>query len=208
MLNGSTRINGRPRQAGQPTARTTAAIIATAGLVLLASACSGGGSSTRSGGSPRAEGSSSSTSAIAYSACMRSHGVPNFPDPDRSGQLPKGDAQQFGVSTAAYQAAQLACRHLLPTGGSLQQQEQHCWENHDCPQALVQQMLTADRKFAQCMRSHGVPNFPDPTLESDGPVFYITRAGISDAESHTHQFEARLDECERRVGGNAPYQFG
>jgi hypothetical protein len=201
----------RPRQRvadiGPRSTRTAAAVAAAAVLALLLAACGGSSSPSGSRGSHRG-GSSSSTSAIAYSACMRSHGVPNFPDPDRSGQHPKGDPQQCGVRTAAYQAAQLACRHLLPTGGSLQQQEQHCWENHDCPQALVQQMLTADRKFAQCMRSHGVPNFPDPTLESDGPVFYITRAGISDAESHTHQFEARLDECERRVGGNAPYQFG
>jgi hypothetical protein len=69
-------------------------------------------------------------------------------------------------------------------------------------------MLTADRLLARCMRSHGVPNFPDPTADSDGPVFNITRAGISDAESHTHEFDAKLDECERLVGGNAPYEFG
>jgi hypothetical protein len=135
--------------------------------------------------------------------------VPNYPDPDSSGQLPKGDAQLFGVSTSQYQAAQQACRHLLPTGGSLQQREEQCIVNGGpCPPALVQQMLTADRKFAQCMRSHGWPNFPDPTAQSDGPVFNITAAGISDAESHTHQFEATLDECERLVRGNAPYQFG
>jgi hypothetical protein len=209
MLNGSTRINGRPRQAGQPTARTTAAIIATAGLVLLASACSGGGSSTRSGGSPRAEGSSSSPSAVAFSACMRSHGVPNFPDPDSSGDLPKTDPQLLGVSTSQYDAAQQACQHLLPTGGSLHQREEQCIiHDSGCTPALLQQMLTADRKFAQCMRSHGWPTFPDPTPQSNWPIFNITAAGISDAMSHTHRFEATLDVCERLVGGNAPYVFG
>jgi hypothetical protein len=200
------RIMRRPRRPCPPTARTATAVIATAALVLLAAACSGGPSSTGSGGSS-AGGSAGSPSAIAYSACMRSQGVPNYPDPDSSGQLPKGDAQQFGVSTSQYQAAQQACQHLLPTGGSLHQQEYQCMQDSDCPPALVQQMLTADRKLAQCMRSHGVPNFPDPTTDSNGPVFNITNAGISDAASHTSQFAAKLDECSRLVGANAPESF-
>ncbi len=70
-------------------------------------------------------------------------------------------------------------------------------------------MLAADRKLARCMRSHGVPNFPDPTNGgASGPVFNITKAGISDAASHTHQFISKLDECARLVGGNAPESFG
>jgi hypothetical protein len=57
---------------------------------------------------------------VAYSACMRSHGVPNFPDPDSNGQILKGDAQRFGVSTSQLQAAQQACQPLYPNnGGSL-----------------------------------------------------------------------------------------
>jgi hypothetical protein len=52
---------------------------------------------------------------------MRSHGVPSYPDPDSSGQLAKTNAQLLGVSATQYQAAQQACRHLLPAGGSLQQ---------------------------------------------------------------------------------------
>jgi len=207
-MNHSTQVMRRPRRAAPPAARTAAAIIATAALTLLA-ACSGSPSSAGSGGAPNAGGSATSRSAVAYSACMRSHGVPNYPDPDSSGQLPKGDAQLLGVSTSQYRAAQQACRHLLPTGGSLQQQEDQCMQNSDCPQALVQQMLAADRKLARCMRSHGVPNFPDPTNGgSGGPFFNISKAGISDAASHTPQFEAKLTECGRLVGGNAPESFG
>jgi hypothetical protein len=182
------------------------AIIAAAALVLLAAACSASPSPSGSGGSS-AGGSAGSPSAIGYSACMRSHGVPNFPDPDSSGQLPKGDAQQFGVGASQYQAAQQACQHLLPAGGSLHQQEYQCMQDSDCPPALVQQMLTADRQLARCMRSHGVPNFPDPTTDSNGPVFNITNAGISDAASHTSQFEAELDQCARVAGGNATESF-
>ena len=200
-MNDSTRVMRRPQRARPRPAHTAAAIIATAVLVLLAAACSGSPSSTGSGGSPAAAGSARSPSALAYSACMRSQGVPNYPDPDRSGQLPKTDAQLLGVSTSQYQAAQQACRHLLPTGGS----PEDCMLNSNCPPALVQQMLAADRKLARCMRSHGVPNFPDPTNGgASGPVFNITKAGISDAASHTHQFISKLNECGRP---NAPESF-
>jgi hypothetical protein len=205
MMNDSTRVTRRPPRARPRPVRPAAASIAAAAMALLAAACSGGPSST--GGSSGAGGSAGSPTAVAYSACMRSHGIPNYPDPTSSGQLPKGDAQQFGVSTSQYQAAQQACRNLLPTGGSLHQQEYQCMQNSDCSQALVQQMLAADLKLARCMRSHGVPNFPDPTTDSNGPVFNITKVGISDAASHTHQFEAELTECGRLVGGNAPESF-
>ena len=61
--------------------------------------------------------SASTPSAIAYSGCMRAHGVPNFPDPDNSGNLRAVGPQQLGVSTSLYQAAEQTCRRALPTGG-------------------------------------------------------------------------------------------
>jgi len=199
-MNHSARVMRRPRRAGPPTGRTTAVILATTVLALLA-ACSGSPSPAGSGSSPGAGGSARSPSALDYSACIRSHGVPDYPDPDSSGQLPKTDARLLGVSTSQYQAAQQACRHLLPTSGS----PEDCMQYSDCPPALVQQMLAADRKLARCMRSHGVPNFPDPTNGgASGPVFNITKAGISDAASHTHQFISKLNECGRP---NAPESF-
>jgi hypothetical protein len=82
-------------------------------------------------------------------------------------------------------------------------------QNSDCPQALVQQMITADRKLAQCLRSHGLPNFPDPTDGGPGgPWFNITKAGISDAESHAQPFIAKLNRCGRLVSDNVPETFG
>jgi hypothetical protein len=207
-MSDGTRAMRRPRGAWPPLARTAAAIIATAALALLAAACASGSSPSSASGPSNTGGSAGSPSAVAYSACMRSHGVPNYPDPDSSGQLPKTDAQLLGVSTSQYQAAQQACQHLLPADGSLQQQEHQCMQNSECPPALVQQMMTGDMKLARCMRSHGVPNFPDPTNGgSSGPVFNITQAGISDAASHTSQFETKLTECGRMAGANAPESF-
>jgi hypothetical protein len=131
------------------------AVILPAVLALLASACSGGGSSAGSAGSSSASGSSSSASALAFSRCMRSHGVPNFPDPDSSGALPKITPQQLGVSSSQFQAAQNACVSLLQPSD-----------------AQVLQTLSGMRDFARCMRSHGVTDWPDPTTDSSGqPVF-------------------------------------
>jgi hypothetical protein len=108
---------------------------------------------------------------------MRSQGVPNFPDPGSDGQLPKADAKQLGVSGSQLQATRQACQHLLPntgreiSAGSIQQ----CMMADDCPRSLVQHVLNEERVFARCMRSDAVPNWPDPTIDSQGrPVFAIS----------------------------------
>jgi hypothetical protein len=128
------------------------AIIAIAVLVLPAAAC---GSSPASGpvSSP-----ASSSKAFTFSRCMRSHGVPDFPDPTRRGGVPKVTPQQAGVSNSRFQVAQRACAQLLqPT------------------QAQLPQMMTGLLNFARCMRSHGVPNWPDPSTDRNGqPVFNIS----------------------------------
>lgn len=180
-----------------------AAVIATASLALLVAACGGSASATGSGGASNAGGSPSSLSAVGYSHCMRSHGVPNFPDPDSSGQLPKGDAQRFGVSSSQLQAARQACQQLLPNnGGAINADSiQQCMMADDCPQALVQQVVNEERNFAQCMRSHGVPNWPDPTIDSEGrPVFAISisKDGL---DPYSPQIWAKGNECSRLMPG-------
>jgi hypothetical protein len=199
--NDGTYVTRRPRP---PTARIAVAIIATAGLALLAAAC-GGPSSTAAGGSPSVGDSSSSPSAVSYSACMRSHSVPNYPDPS-DGQLPKGGAQAFGVSSSVFSTAQSACHHLLPDAGSFQEQVSQCTLAGDCPPAVVQKMMATDRKFAQCMRSHGVPNWPDPTIGLQGsPVFRLSKAGITHQQSHSAPMSNTIAECQRVEGATLTF---
>ena len=160
-----------------PQVRAAVVVGAAAVLVLLAAACGGSRSAIGTPGPANAGGSPASASDVAYSACMRSHGVPNYPDPDSSGQFPKPDAHHLGVSGTRLQAAQQACQHLLPnTGRALNANSvQQCMMADDCPRALVQQVLTEERSYAQCMRSDGVPNWPDPVTDSQGrPVFAIS----------------------------------
>ncbi len=159
-----------------PSPARTVAVLAVAVLALSAAACGGRPSATGPAGSSNAAVAASSP-AVSYSHCMRSHGVPNFPDPGSGGSLPKGTAQQFGVSSAQLEAAELACHHVLPGTGDLLSTAslQQCYQTHVCAPVLVQQALSAGRKFARCMRSHGVPNWPDPTIQPGGgaPLYYI-----------------------------------
>ena len=147
--------------------RGAVASIAVTGLVLLASAC-GGGSPASQAGSAR----------NGFSQCMRSNGVPNFPDPDASGTIPKESLQQLGVSSSRFQSAQSACRHLLPNGGS------------GPTAAQVQQMRVLSLTFAQCVRRHGVPSFPDP--DSTGRIPDPASVGINQGSP---KFEAANQAC-------------
>lgn len=168
-------------------------------VVALAAACGGNGPSDASG-SPTAHGSS--TSAVAYSACMRVHGVPSYPDPDSSGRLPKGDAPQFGVSESRYQAAEQACRPLLPPAESVDDQVRECTLNGACTPALLQQMMDGGRIFARCMRAHGVPTWPDPTLGGPHhtPFFPVADAGLSRDDTHSERVTSRGRECLQEPG--------
>jgi hypothetical protein len=183
MMNDSTRVMRWSRRAGPLPARTAAAIVATAGLALLAAACS-----TGSGGSPNAGRSASSPSAVAWSRCVRSHGIPDFPDPGSSGQIPKETGQQLGVSDSVLRAATRACADLNPNNPS---------------QAQQGQQLTGDLKFARCMRSHGVPNFPDPT-SSGGRVEFVISVSRDGFDPHSPQIQAKARECEHVLPAGTP----
>ena len=163
-----------------PTARIAAPIIATAGLVLLLAACGDSPSSVGSGGSSSVGGSGNSHQ-VAFSRCMRSNGVTNFPDPDTSGVIPKESSQQLGVTLSTFQSAQNACTHLLPNGGQ------------GPNQAQLQQVRAQGLRFAQCMRTHGVSKWPDPTLDQGRAVFDPQTAGI---DTTSPQISAKVHECE------------
>ena len=171
------------RRARPRTARTATAVIAMAGLALLATACGGSPSSTGSGGSLNGEGSATSASLANFSRCMRSHGVPEFPDPGSSGNLRKIiSGSQVGVSDSQLNAAQGACQHLWPYQPATQAQQE-------------QQQLSGDLRFARCMRSHGVPNWPDPT-SSDGREKFVISVSRDGFDPHSPQIMAKAQQCQ------------
>lgn len=167
----------------------TAGTVLAAGIALAG--CGGGSPSpgvahlsiSKSGGSPASGGGSASTQQkmVTYAHCMRTHGVPNFPDPTSSGGNTKEAAIRAfkEVSNSHVIAAQTACRHLQPNGGQPNQ-------------AQLAQHLSDLLTFARCMRMHGITNFPDPT--SSGAVTHemLAKAGIS---VHQPAVLQTADEC-------------
>jgi hypothetical protein len=197
-MNHSTRLIRRAQRARPPTARAAAVIIATAALALPAGAFGETPSSTLASGSTNARASTLSRStnvqeALDYSHCMRTHGVPSFPDPNRGGVIPKVGLQQLGVSSAAFQAAQKTCQHLLPNLG----QSSQAWDQHT---------MNALWKFARCVRSHGVANWPDPLAESDPgqpgtPGF--PRQLPPGINTNSPQVKYAMDKCQHLIPGYA-----
>jgi hypothetical protein len=114
------------------------------GCAVAIAACGASGSTTR----PRGD-----SGAVAYAGCMRSHGVPNFPDASAGGgfAIPAG----LSIQSPAYTAARQLCTKLLPGPVA----------RHALSEADQRQLVAA----AKCMRRHGT-DIADPTF--NGP--YIT----------------------------------
>jgi hypothetical protein len=144
--------------------RTTQALLA-ATVIVAALALAACGSSSKHTGGETPYGPKSSP--YAMSKCFRENGVSGFPDPSAG---PSGGVGFNGVGFGSngsivvdgklfngpvVRAADKACRAFLPSGPppKLSASQEH-------------QMLA----MAECMRTHGVPNFPDPTFANGQPT--------------------------------------
>jgi hypothetical protein len=92
---------------------------------------------------------------IAFSKCMRAHGVTNFPDPTGHGINIGGTG--INPRSPAFKAAQTACFKLLPGGGP---------QGHPASEQAIKQATTT----AECMRRHGVSGYPDPIVSQESPT--------------------------------------
>jgi hypothetical protein len=161
------------------------ALVGVTGLILAASACGGSSAAkvaqvgTTGANQPHAH------DPQAFSACMRSHGVPTFPDPDSGGTIhvPESIDDRLPTVRAAYRA----CRSLAPSEGSLTGQGD----------VMRQDQLLA---FAKCMRSHRVPNFPDPQVVN-GHIADMHATGQIDPSSPI--VTAAMAACRSTLGANS-----
>jgi hypothetical protein len=179
-MNDKTGGNRGPRRAG--TLATAAAI------ALLATAC--GSSAPSSASAP------TYAQELALAQCMRTHGEPDFPDPSASGSYTltsNGSIEGAGgasidIDSSQAQAAYGDCRHLLPGAPSISQLEQQVQQE----QQQQEQALPTLLKFSQCMRSHGVPNFPDLGSSDQSPA----PGGSAAINPNSPQFRAALTACQ------------
>jgi hypothetical protein len=120
-------------------ASATAASVGGASATASRAASSGSTTSGRDGSGP-----------LAFADCMRANGVPNFPDPKPGGGFQLGSG--IDPSSPAFRAAQAKCQKFMPLPGGA---------SSFSPQVEAQ-ALAQLRTVAQCMRRHGISDFPDP----------------------------------------------
>jgi hypothetical protein len=153
--------------------RRALALVAAAAVTVIAAGC--GASSPPSpsaSASAGARGGSPGAAAYQFSACMRHHGVTNFPDPVVKSSA-GGSSVSIGINPSisgqpAFNTAQKACQHIIgnPGNGSDSDPAHRCAKT----EALI--------AFARCLRAHGFPNFPDPDASGQLSEETISQAGI------------------------------
>lgn len=146
-----------------------------AAIALAVAACSSSPAAT--------SGSSKYQKDVAFAQCMRSHGEPSFPDPSSNGgfQLPAS----VESNSSQFDSANNACKNLLPNGGQISAAE-------------TQKLLNNLLKFAQCMRAHGISNFPDPVQVGSAAEIALP-PGMA---TTSPQFAAAQQACQSlRTGG-------
>jgi hypothetical protein len=193
-------IDMKPRRWNGRIASIAGIAVVVASSALLAAGCGGGssgarvaqvGTTTTSASGSGSSGGSGKADPAAYSACMRKNGVPDFPDPDSSGRFRITGGQDksgrtFGLdpNSPQFKRARQACKKLEPSGKPDPQQEAK-----DRQQSL---------KFSQCMRSHGVPKFPDPQFQPNGGS--LLRVG-KDLNPNSPRFKAAAKTCQKLLPG-------
>jgi len=130
--------------------------------------------------------------ALKFVQCMRDHGVP-MDDPEFAGGGGIGiNIGGEGTEPSAVEAAMEACREFAPFGG----------DGNSPPDDP--EMAENLRKFAQCMRDNGVPDFPDP----DGGRLMLDGTITADPDFETAQAKCQAEFLPGMTGpstqGNGP----
>jgi len=137
-------------------ARRGPALLASGAMLAAGALLAGCGTSASAGSAPSspANGSTPDQETAAIVACYRAHGDPSFPDPVYD---PSDGRWHFAVSPGtAPQSTQQACQHLFPSVNA----------SPPVPQARFQALV----RLAECLRQHGVPNWPDPDPDGSYPL--------------------------------------
>jgi hypothetical protein len=182
--------------------RGTVLVGVVVGGALLVSGCGPGAPAasvarlptTTTAGSAKGQGdnkSSGNDNQLAYARCMRAHGVPDFPDPNsqRGFTLQGGQEGDLGPDSPAFQQANEDCQQLTPVSGV----------GHGPTPAQIAQAQAQALKFSQCMRSHGLADFPDPEFHAGGEGISISIKGGpgSDLDPSSRTFQAAQQACQK-----------
>jgi hypothetical protein len=143
-----------------------------AGVALLAAGCGATTTTSTSGSlSSKAPPGNAVANAYKYAACMRAHGVANFPDPkvSHSGGGTQIAIRVVGPNSPQFNSASQACRGILPPPSAADHAQQAADQRRHA-QDLV--------SFARCLRSHGIARFPDPNAQGQLSLSEVEADGI------------------------------
>ena len=121
---------------------------------------------------------------------MRSHGVPDLPDPDSGGGFDKSKLRQLGV------------QRLPGAGGRETALQSPAAERRPAQGPTITPADRADYlRAAACMRSHGFPDFPDPTFQNNNVQTDIP----SSINQDSPQFRSAATTCTKLIPAGLPY---
>jgi hypothetical protein len=127
--------------------------------------------------------------ALGHAQCLREHGV------QASDPKPGGGIQVVGKpgEEGKMKRAEDACKHFLD----------------DVPAPKVSakdQAEMTDRalKFSQCMRAHGVPDFPDPVIEGNGRMSMRLPKGLGPDNPRVQAAQKACASVGPQNGGQPP----
>jgi hypothetical protein len=147
--------------------------LAALALAIAVAGCGSATPTTSSSGAAAPSQKAIVTDAFRFSRCMRTHGLPHFPDPKVSvapGKASVGIAVNPSETKGPqFKAAQHACQGIMP-GAQNVSPAQQAQQDHAHEQVLL--------AFARCLRTHGVPRFPDPTSQGQLTPQMLSSAGV------------------------------
>ena len=157
---------------------------------LLTSTSSDSPASGNSSSSPEESSASAQQKMVKFSQCMRTHGEPEFPEPSEGGiHIQNHNGHGPNPESSRFQAAEKACSKYAPSKVAPSPAEQA-------------KMQEGALKFSACMRSHGVPNFPDPEFHSGGGGVRVRIGGkASGIDPNSPQFKAAQKACQSDLPG-------
>jgi hypothetical protein len=121
---------------------------------------------------------------------MRAHGVSNFPDP-----TVQDNARNKGVG--------FSLNGINPNSPPVKAAAKTCQRQTGfghISTAQLQAGMSAMLKYAECMRSHGIANFPDP-FENSHQIGFNIGAGI---DQNSARFMAAQKTCQPLLPGGGP----
>ncbi|RVX38387.1 hypothetical protein EDD27_0691 [Nonomuraea polychroma] len=117
---------------------------------------------------------------MAFAKCVRENGVPDFKDPAPGAAID----DEIDFNSPAFKKAAEACKDVMPTP-FLRNEADENWSTAD------------KRKYAACMRSNGVPSFPDPDTSG---AFKLD----DDDRPDTPQFKKAEEACKQHQPQGTP----